>query len=158
MFWLAMWRPLQDPPKIPGLVPNPPNTHRLSAAVQLAPANPRAARPIPHANPPTQPEGMQLQAVFQWVLRQTVDKLEAINQGIEVFNAGGGRANYDTASKAFLDFVDCLHNQSKPDCNGPALNWVSIEPLVASGGIIVGVTVVAQWLNPTSSSSTVHVP
>ena len=153
-----MWRPLRDPQKIPGLVPNPAGAHRLSAAAPSTPANPKAAQLIPHGDPPSPSENAQLQAVFQWVLRQTVDKLEAINQGIEVFNAGGGRANYDTASKAFLDFVDCLHNQSKPNCNGPALNWVSIEPLVASGGIIVGVTVVAQWLNPTSSSSTVHVP
>jgi len=104
-----------------------------------------------------------LDEIFKWILSETAERLDKVNQGIALFNANGDQTLYNTATKAFTDFVNSL-NDPTPDPGGsgafgPTINAASIDPIQDAGGYCTSAKVVVQWLGGThSDGSTIHVP
>jgi hypothetical protein len=104
-----------------------------------------------------------LDEIFKWILSETAERLDQVNQGIALFNANNDQTLYDTATKAFADFVSSLNDPTPAPGGsgafGPTINAATIDPIQNAGGYCTSAKVIVQWLGGThSDSSMIHVP
>jgi len=116
----------------------------------------------------TNPDGSEddsvhpyMHAIFDIILYDTRDKLEAINQALEAYAADFSPTTskaqaYRDAVKAFEDFRLALNLGDSPYSG--ALNFADIYPVVTNEGFIVSARVKLNWKNPYHSSSTIKIP
>jgi hypothetical protein len=106
-----------------------------------------------------------MHAIFDIILYDARDKLDAINSALEEYakvvsdqNPAAGEAGaYLTKVSVFNDYCASL----QPGGSSPyssAFTCVSIEPVVTNEGFIVSCRVKLNWKNPYHSSSTVKIP
>jgi hypothetical protein len=98
--------------------------------------------------------------VFDDILYESRDLLEAINLRLGNYTASPTKANRDFYAGAVMNFDDFRASlKTRNDHNySQAFNWVTIEPVVTNEGYIVSARIEVNWKNPYHSSSTIRVP
>ena len=101
-----------------------------------------------------------MHAIFDDILYELRDLLEAINQALECYadnNSAGNARGYQSAVKDFEDFQWNLQPGGSSPYAG-AFNSVTLSPVVTHEGFIVSCRVKLNWKNPYHSSSTIKIP
>jgi hypothetical protein len=98
--------------------------------------------------------------VFDDILYESRDLLEAINLRLGNYTANPTKANRDFYAGAVMNFDDFRASlKTRNDHNySQAFNWVTVEPVVTNEGYIVSARIEVNWKNPYHSSSTIRVP